>query len=411
MSKQIEKLTPEFVLAADKPGMYPDGLGLYFQVSRWRTKSWLFRYKRNYRLRSLGLGACHTVSLQEARKRAQKARQQLLDGIDPIDIKHKKRQQERSDMSRMMTFDQCAESYIAAHRHGWKNAKHAEQWASTINRYASPTIGKLPVADVDTALVLKVLQPVWTIKPETASRVRGRIESILGWATVSGYRSGDNPARWRGHLDNLLAQRNRIRKVEHHPALPYNEMAAFMADLRKQGGMGALALEFTVLTAARTGEVIGARWNEIDFASKTWTIPPERMKAGKEHLVPLCGRAIAILKELHPLGGELVFPGLKPGKPLSNMAMLAVLKRMARGDLTVHGFRSSFRDWAAEDTAYPHEMCEMALAHAVGNKAEAAYRRGNLFKKRVRMMQDWQRHCETTLATKADVLPIRRAKP
>lgn len=409
MAKQIEILTPEFVLAADKPGMYPDGLGLYLQVSKWNTKSWLFRYKRNYKLRSLGLGACHTITLLEARKRAQKARQQLLDGIDPIDTKHEKRQKEQADEARMMTFDQCATAYIEAKKHGWKNAKHAEQWTNTISTYASPTIGKLPVADVDTALVMKVLRPIWATKTETATRLRSRIESILGWATVSGYRTGENPARWRDHLDNLLAKRSKVKKVEHHPALPYAEMGGFMADLRKQKGMAALALEYTILTATRTGEVIGARWDEIDLAGKIWTIPPERMKAEKEHRVPLCVRAIEILEELQPLGGEFVFPGLKPDKPLSNMAMLALLKRMERGDLTVHGFRSTFRDWAAEQTAYPHEMAEMALAHTIDNKTEAAYRRGDLFKKRIRMMNDWQRHCET-VAIKADVLPIKRQK-
>lgn len=398
MAKQIEKLTPEFVATVDKPGMYPDGLGLYLQVSKWQTKSWLFRYSQNYRLRSLGLGACHTITLTEARKRAKQARQQLLDGLDPIDAKHEKRQMALAARARMMTFDQCATAYIEAHRHGWKNPKHADQWTNTINTYASPTMGSLAVSAIDTALVMKVLQPIWTTKTETATRLRGRIESILGWATVSGYRSGDNPARWRGHLDNLLPKRSKVAKVTHHPALPYSEMAGFIKQLRAQAGVAALALEFTILTATRTGEIIGARWDEIDLSSKTFTIPPERMKAEREHRVPLCTRAIEILKELLPLGGEFVFPGLKPKKPLSNMAMLKVLQRMGRGDLTVHGFRSTFRDWAAERTEYPHEMAEMALAHTIDNKVEAAYRRGDLFKKRIRMMQDWQKHCETISA-------------
>lgn len=410
MAKQIEKLTPEFVATVDKPGMYPDGLGLYLQVSKWQTKSWLFRYQRHSRLRSLGLGATHTITLLEARKRAKHARQMLLDGVDPIDTKHEKRQAALTASAKMMTFDQCATAYIEAHRHGWKNAKHAEQWTNTINTYASPTIGRLAVAEVDTALVMKVLQPIWATKTETATRVRGRMESILGWATVSGYRAGDNPARWRGHLDNLLARRSKVKKVEHHPALPYAEMGGFIKQLRAQTGAAALALEFTILTAARTSEVIGARWDEFDLDGKAWTIPPKRMKAEKEHRVPLCSRAIEILKELKELGGEYVFPGLKPNKPLSNMAMLTVLRRMERGDLTVHGFRSTFRDWAAEQTAYPHEMAEMALAHTIDNKVEAAYRRGDLFKKRIRMMQDWQKHCETVVG-KPDVVPIKRAKP
>lgn len=407
MAKQIEKLTPEFVATVDAPGMYPDGLGLYLQVSKWNTKSWLFRYSRNYKLRSLGLGPCHTITLSDARKRAKHARQQLLDGVDPIDAKHEKRQKVLVDRARMMTFDQCATAYIEAHRHGWKNPKHAEQWTNTINTYASPIIGSLPVAKVDTALVMKVLQPIWTTKTETATRLRGRIESILGWATVSGYRSGDNPARWRDHLDNLLPKRSKVKKVEHHPALPYAEMGAFIKQLRAQDGVAALALELTILTATRTGEVIGARWDEFDLKGKTWTIPPERMKASKEHRVPLCGRAVAILNELAKLGGEFVFPGLKPKKPLSNMAMLTLLRRMERADLTVHGFRSTFRDWAAEQTAYPHEMAEMALAHTIDNKVEAAYRRGDLFKKRIRMMQDWQRHCENQ-QSKAAVVATKR---
>lgn len=408
MAKQIEKLTPEFIATVDKPGMYPDGLGLYLQVSKWQTKSWLFRYQRHSRLRSLGLGATHTITLLEARKRAKQARQMLLDGVDPIDTKHEKRQTALAVSARMMTFDQCATAYIEAHRHGWKNAKHAEQWTNTVNTYASPIIGGLAVSEVDTALVMKVLQPIWTTKTETATRVRGRIESILGWATVSGYRTGDNPARWRGHLDNLLARRSKVKKVEHHPALPYTEISDFIKQLRLQAGVAALVLEFTILTATRTGEVIGARWDEFDLDGRIWTIPPARMKASKEHRVPLCARALAILKEFNKLGGEYVFPGLKPEKPLSNMAMLNVLKRMERGDLTVHGFRSTFRDWAAEQTAYPHEMAEMALAHTIDNKVEAAYRRGDLFKKRMRMMQDWQKQCET-IATKADVLPINKS--
>lgn len=409
MAKQIEKLTPELVATLDNPGMYPDGLGLYLQVSKWNTKSWLFRYQRHYKLRSLGLGPCHTITLQEARKRAKQARQMLLDGLDPIDTKRERRLTDMAAQARVMTFDQCAKAYIDDQRHGWKNAKHAEQWTNTLNTYASPIIGKLPVGEVDTPLVVKVLRPIWSTKNETASRVRGRIESVLAWATVHKFRTGDNPATWRNNLDKLLARPSKVKKVEHHPALPYAEMGAFMKQLRTQPGVAALALEFTILTASRTGEVIGARWEEFDLPGKAWLIPAGRMKAGREHRVPLCDRVLAILAELEQLGGEYVFPGLKPKKPLSNMAMLTLLKRMERGDLTVHGFRSTFRDWAAEQTAYPHEMAEMALAHTIDNKVEAAYRRGDLFKKRIRMMQDWQKHCET-IAAAADVAPINRQK-
>ncbi|MFA6064151.1 MAG: integrase arm-type DNA-binding domain-containing protein [Gallionella sp.] len=401
MAKQIEKLTPDFVANADKPGMYPDGLGLYLQVSKWLTKSWLFRYSRNYKLRSMGLGPCHTVTLSEARKRAKQARQQILDEIDPIDSKHRQRRSSLAASARMMTFDQCAKACIEDKRPGWKSAKNAEQWTNTLETYANPFIGKLMVDQVDTALVVKILRPIWVTKNETASRLRGRIESILSWATVHGFRSGDNPATWRNHLDQLLAKPSKVKKVKHFAALPYPETGAFVEQLRKQGGVAALALEFTILTAARTNETIDATWSEFDLDSKTWTLCADRMKPDKVHRVPLCSRAFAILMELKDLGGEYVFPGLKPKKPLSNMAMLKVLERMGRDDLTVHGFRSTFRDWAAEQTAYPHEMAEMALSHAIDSKTEAAYRRGDLFKKRIQMMQDWQEYCDTVVTPKA----------
>lgn len=395
MAKQIEKLTTDFVKTAERPGMYPDGLGLYLQVSKWGTKSWLFRYTRHYKLRSLGLGPAHTITLLEARKRARQARQQLLDGIDPIDAKHAHREHAKLERARVMTFRQAAEAYIEDNKAGWKNAKHGEQWKSTLERYAYPTIGDLPVAAVDTGLVTKILRPIWATKTETASRLRGRIENVLSWATVQHYRTGDNPARWVGHLDKLLPKRSEVQKVEHHPALPYTAIGEFMVELRKQKNMAATALEFTILTAARTGEVIAARWDEIDLAEKLWTIPAARMKAKKEHRVPLSPRAVAILKELQKAGGDFVFAGLKPDTHLSNMAMLNLLKRMEHGDLTVHGFRSTFRDWAAETTNYPHEVAEMALAHTVSDETERAYRRGDLFKKRIGIMRDWAAHCGT----------------
>ena len=306
------------------------------------------------------------------------------------------------------------ERYIEAHRAGWRNAKHAAQWAATLASYAEPIIGTLPVRAVDTALVMKVLEqevrdapdgrpaPLWATRPETAARLRGRIESILDWARVRGYRDGENPARWRGHLDKLLPARAKVRKVEHHAALPYSELPDFMAALRAQDGIAARALEFAILTAARTGEVIGARWSEIDIGEKLWTIPPERMKAGKEHRVPLSVKAVTILNEMKPLaqasdgstdGSAFVFPGGKRGQPLSNMAFLMLLRRMKRGDLTTHGFRSSFRDWAAERTKFPSEVAEMALAHTVSNKVEQAYRRGDLFERRRRMMTVWSTFC------------------
>lgn len=393
MAKQIEKLTPEFVKETDQPGMYPDGLGLYLQVSKWNTKSWLFRYNRHYKLRSLGLGPCHTVTLQEARKRANQARIMLLDGIDPIDAKHASQAHEKAARAKVMTFKQCAEAFIEANKAGWKNPKHIEQWHSTLDAYVYPQFGDQPVAAVDNAMVLKVLQPIWSTKPETASRVRGRIENVLAWATAGRFREGENPARWKGNLDMMLPRHSKVKTVVHHAALPYAQMGDFITALQAQGGVGALALEFTILTAARTNEVIGARWDEIDLAEKIWIVPPSRMKAKKEHRVPLSARAIKILKELQKLGGEYVFPGLKPDKPLSNMAMLRLLQRMNRTDLTVHGFRSTFRDWAAETTNYPHEVAEMALAHTVSDETERAYRRGDLFQKRVAIMRDWGKFC------------------
>jgi integrase len=272
-----------------------------------------------------------------------------------------------------------------------------DQWRNTLNSYASPVFGSLPVQAVDVALVMKALEPIWKTKPETASRLRGRIEAVLDWAAVRGYRRGENPARWRGHLDKLLPARAKIQKVEHHPALPYDEIADFIAVLQDQEGIAARALGFLILTATRTGEIIGTRWDEIDFENRIWVIPGARMKAGREHRVPLSGAALATLRQMNEIReGDFVFPGGKKGKPLSNMAMLSVLKRMGRDDLTAHGFRSTFRDWAAECTNFPREVVEMALAHTIENKVEAAYRRGDLFQKRRQLMEAWARFCRTS---------------
>jgi integrase len=253
---------------------------------------------------------------------------------------------------------------------------------------------------------MKALEPIWKAKPETASRLRGRIEAVLDWATVRGYRKGENPARWRGHLDKLLPARAKIQKVVHHPALPYSEIADFMVSLRNQEGIAARALEFLILTAARTGEIIGAGWDEVDLDERVWVIPEARMKAGREHRVPLSGPALAIVKQMNEIReSDFVFPGGKKGRPLSNMAMLALLKRIGRNDLTTHGFRSTFRDWAAERTTFSREVIEMALAHTIENKVEAAYRRGDLFRKRRQLMEAWARYCGTT-RVQGDVVPI-----
>lgn len=409
MKRQLLRLSQKEVLNKRKPGYYPDGGGLYLQVSDSGSKSWLFRFVLNGKERQMGLGPFHTVTLADARAAAVECRKLLLAKIDPIEARNAKQAGEALNAARTITFNECATAYIKAHRAGWKNAKHADQWTNTLETYCGPKFGALPVQGVDTGLVLKALEPIWTAKPETASRVRGRIESVLNWATSRGYRTGDNPARLRGHLDNLLPAISKRRRVQHHPALPYVELGEFMAGLRKQEGIAAKALEFLILTAARTGEVIGATREEFDLDAALWTIPADRMKAEKEHRVPLSPRTVAIVREIQKTHkGDFVFPGGKKDKPLSNMAMLALLERMERDDLTVHGFRSTFRDWASERTNYPREVCEMALAHAVSDQVEAAYRRGDLFEKRRRMMAEWAKFCDTPKQSGAKVTSINR---
>jgi integrase len=391
------------------PGYYGDGGGLFLQVSRFGTKSWVFRFKANGRLREMGLGSLDTYRLAEARERARECRKLRDEGKDPIEERRARLMREKLDVARAMTFQQCAERYIAAHKAGWRNPKHAAQWSGTLATYVTPIFGASPVQAIDTTLVMKAIEPVWAQKTETASRVRGRIESILDWATARGFRQGENPARWRGHLENLLPKRSKVQRVEHHAALPYVELGAFMGQLRPQEGVAARALEFAILTAARTGEVIGARWKEFDLAARLWTVPAERMKAGKEHRVPLSDAAVAILEELAAIRqDDFVFPGSRAGRPISNMTM--TLRRMGRGELTVHGFRSSFRDWAAERTGFPADVAEMALAHTVADAVERAYRRGDLFQKRRQLMDAWARFCSTTPAAGDKVVSFAAAK-
>jgi integrase len=374
--------------------MYADGGGLYLQVTE-RGASWIYRYMLNKRAREMGLGPLALFGLSEARAKALDARRLRHEGIDPIETRKAQRMRARLDAAKAITFKECAEAYIKAHRAGWRNRKHARQWEVTLATYAEPLMG-LPVQAVDTTLVLKVLERIWSTKPETASRVRGRIEAVLDWAKVRGYRTDENPARWRSHLDKLLPARGKVRRVEHHAALPYAELPGFLVALREREGLAARAFEFTVLTAARTGETIGARWNEFDLLDKTWTVPAARIKAGREHRVPLSARALAILQEMqahrHADDG-FVFPGGEPGKPIWNATFLTLLRRLGRGDLTTHGFRSSFRDWVAERTNFPSEVAELALAHAVRNPVEAAYRRGDMFEKRRKLMEAWGTFC------------------
>ena len=396
MARAIEKLTALRVEKERRPGMYCDGGGLYLRVTNDGAKNWVFRFMLNGRARWMGMGPPHTVNLAEARKRAGEHRLRRHDGIDPIEARRAEKRRAQLDAAKAVTFKECAEAYIKAHRAGWRNGKHAAQWEATLSTYADPVMGGLSVQAIDNVLVLKVLEPIWTTKPETAGRVRGRIESILDWAKVRGYRVGENPARWRGHLDKLLPARGKVRRVEHHAALPYAELPGFLVALREQDGISARALEFTILTAARTGETIGARWNEINLLEKTWTIPAARMKAGREHRVPLSPRTLGILEEMqahrHADDG-FVFPGGKLGKPLSNMAFLMLLRRMDRDDLTAHGFRATFKTWASDRTGFQNEIVEAALAHVVGCKVEQAYRRGDMFEKRRRLMQQWAAFC------------------
>ncbi|MEH7869689.1 integrase arm-type DNA-binding domain-containing protein [Rhizobium laguerreae] len=407
---KINKLSDQGIKALSKPGLYGDGLGLYLQVSSYGTKSWLFRFMRDGKARKMGLGALHTISLKAARQKAQECRIKLDAGLDPIEDRKAVQLARRAETATAMTFKQCAEKYIDAHQATWKNPKHAAQWPATLKTYVYPVFGDLSVKDVDVGLVLKVIDGIWKTKPETASRVRGRIETVLDWAAARKYRDGENPARWRGHLDKLLPARSKVAKVKHHVALPYREIGPFMTEARAKDGISARALEFTVLNAVRTNEAIGAKWPEIDEDAGMWTIPPERMKGGREHRVPLSEAAIALLKALPRVkGNPYVFPGAQEGKPLSNMAMLELVRGMRPGaGLTVHGFRSTFRDWAAEQTAYPNEMVEMALAHIVSDKTEAAYRRGDMLEKRRRLMKDWADFCAQPART-ADITPIRGA--
>jgi len=416
MGRQQQRLTALQVSKLTKPGLYGDGGGLTLQITPGGVKSWLFRFMVSGKAYGMGLGPTHTVSLAEARQKALAARKLIIEGINPLAAKKQEQLAAALAHARMMTFDQCAEAYINAHKAGWKNSKHAAQWTNTLNTYASPVFGHLPVAEIDTGLVVKCLTPIWESKTETASRLRGRIESILGWATTSGYRVGENPARWKGHLDNLLATISKASRTKHHPALPWQHMNNFLTHLRARAGLSARAVELAILTACRSGEVRGAKWSEFDLAKKVWTIPAERMKARREHEVPLSEAALRLLKSI-PETGDLVFTGTK-GQELSDMSLTAVIRRMNDGDspawvdangdgITVHGFRSSFRMWAAETTSYPREVAEHALAHQLPDAVERAYQRGSQFAKRAALMAEWAAYCDK-MPEKADVTSIKR---
>lgn len=385
-----------------KRGIVGDGGGLYLQISASGNASWLFRYKIGYTPKSIGLGAYPAVTLKIAREKAAAYRAQRAEGRDPSTEKQALVVGASSASLDVKTFDQCAGEYIVDHRAEWKNAKHAQQWENTLSTYASPVIGDKAASDITVADIKRILSPIWTTKHETATRLRGRIESILGWATVHGLRTGDNPARWKGHLEHLLAKSSASLRVKrHHPALPYTEIQEFMRALESQEGIARWALEYLILTACRTTEVCQAQWAEIDHEKKLWTIPKERMKAGKEHRVPLSERALTVLKNVQPLApGNFVFPGGVKDKPLSNMGMAMLLRRMGYDKITVHGFRSTFRDWVGETTAHDFLVAEAALAHGLRDKTVAAYARGDLYDKRFALMREWEAYCTASTTTK-----------
>jgi integrase len=414
-------LSAQFVRTA-KPGRYCDGDGLYLLVKKSGTRFWVFRYKVNgSKLREAGLGRAgegrNSVRLAEAREKASVLFRQVRNGIDPLlarDATASAAEAAAQDAAvKRVTFREAARRFIDGHMPSWRNPKHAAQWGSTIETYANPIFGDLPVGDVETSHVLAAIEPIWLAKPETASRLRGRLERTLDFAKTRGWRAGENPAAWKGHLALTLPARSKVRRVEHHAALPWREIGNFVLALKGQQGVGARALRFAILTAARSGEVRGARWSEIDISASTWILPAERMKGGREHRIPLSEPALDVVREMALARtssdlNALVFPGRDAGRPLSDMSLTAVLRRMGRGEFTAHGFRSAFRDWTAETTAYPAELAEMALAHAVSNKVEAAYRRGDLFEKRRRLMDDWATYCSTiSNAQTAQIVSMR----
>jgi integrase len=410
MQRALQRLSALTVERAKAAGYLHDGGGLYLQVTAAGRKSWIFRYARAGRRPEMGLGPYPDVSLAAARKAASEARSLVKADRDPIAVRDADRACQRLERARGLTFDQAAKQFLDGHEATWRNEKHRHQWRNTLDAYASPMIGSMSVADLNTADVTRVLDPIWKTRPETASRLRGRIERILDWAKVRGFRTGENPARWRGHLDKVFPARSKVRPVVHHDAVAIDDLPATYASLCKSGGMGALALRFAILTAARVGEVTGATWAEIDLQEKVWTIPASRMKAGREHRVPLSAEALAILSARREvIFGDLVFPGWKGGKPLASSSLRKALRIACRGSAsaTVHGFRSTFRDWTAERTDTPRDVAEMALAHAIGDKTEAAYRRGELMTKRAVLMQRWATFA-TTPHVKAEVVPLHR---
>lgn len=408
MGRKAKELGALAVSRLSKPGLHFVGgvSGLALQIDKSGAQSWILRYMISGRRRDMGLGGFPDVTLAGARELARKARAQIKSGLDPIEEARKARSELKAERAKNVTFKKCAEDYIESQSASWSNAKHRAQWAATLEAYAYPHFGELIVRDVELPHVLAALKPIWTTKTETASRVRGRIESVLDWAKVQGFRTTENPARWRGHLDKVLPPPKKVSKTEHRKALPIDSMGAFMVTLRELPDLSARALEFGILTAARPGETRGTTWDEIDLKAGVWVIPPERMKMKKEHRVPLPAQAIKLLEGLPRLTEtNLVFPSPR-GKMMSDMTLTSLMRRM-NVDAVPHGFRSTFRDWAAERTAYPGDMAEMALAHKISSDVEAAYRRGDMFEKRRRMMKDWADFCDRVVPADGQVVPMR----
>jgi integrase len=394
MARTLHRLTAVGINRLKAPGLYGDGGNLNFRVADGGSRSWVFRFAKNGRTRDAGLGPYPEVSLADARVKAFEWRKLLAAGIDPLEQRNVERASDRVAASRTITFDDCVDGYIAAHESAWQSPKHGKQIRATLMAYASPVFGRLPVSAIDTGLVVRALESIWATKPTTASRLRGRIENVLDWAKVRGYRREENPARWKGHLDHLLPSKGKVRAIEHHPAMPYSEIAAFTTRLRELPNINARAMEFLILTGARSGEVIGATWNEIDIGAKVWTVPASRMKAKREHRVPLTTAAITALKQMEAIRqSDFIFSGVGGGRLGVNSLSELLAGMVARDIASVHGFRSTFRDWAAERTSFPREIAELALAHSVGSDVEQAYRRTDLFDKRRRLMEEWAKYC------------------
>jgi integrase len=404
VAQTVNRLTATKVQKVKAPGMYPDGAGLYLQVTGEGAKSWILRYSLRGKAREMGLGSLRRVTLANARRKTADCHRLLDEHVDPIEHRAKTRASAALANAKTITFKEAAKTYIAMRSKGLKNRKHAAQWGTTITTYAEPVLGNLEIRDLDVGLVHQVLEPIWTTKPETAGRVRGRVEKILGWAKVNNYRGGENPARWRDNLDQLLPKLSEVRKVRHHPALPYAELPAFMEKLRQEDSTAARALEFTILTAARTEEVLLARPGEINKRERIWTAPGEHMKLKREHLVPLSGRAVQILAGA---SDSYLFPSPShPDKHLSNMAMLMTLDRMGYGHVTVHGFRSTFKDWTRDRTRFENYVSEAALAHASGDKIEAAYARSSVLDKRRKLMDAWAAFCASPSEAPGDEVVV-----